>query len=142
MTVSNLKSILPGDVHKVWSVVTTASEYPRWRTDLSRVQILGPDAFLEYTADGFVTKFTIIRAKPGQLWELEMDNTNLHGRWVGRFRQQGLATVVDFTEYVSLKKVWMKPFVKGYLKKQQAQFIADLRRAICRESNKIKRIRS
>ena len=60
-----------------------------------------------------------------------MDNANLHGRWVGRFRQRGLATVVDFTEYVSVKKVWMKPFVKGYLKKQQAQFIADLRRAIC-----------
>lgn len=137
MTVSNLKSVLPGDVHKVWSVVTTASEYPRWRTDLSRVQILGPEAFLEYTADGYVTKFTIIRAKPGQLWELEMDNTNLRGRWVGRFRQRGLATVVDFTEYVSVKKVWMKPFVKGYLKKQQAQFITDLRRAICSESKRI-----
>lgn len=133
MTVSNLKSVLPGDVHKAWSVVTTASEYPRWRTDLSRVQILGPEAFLEYTANGYVTKFTIIRAKPGQLWELEMDNANLHGRWVGRFRQRGLATVVDFTEYVSVKKVWMKPFVKGYLKKQQAQFITDLRRAICSE---------
>ena len=133
MTVSNLKSVLPCDVHKAWSVVTTASEYPRWRTDLSRVQILGPEAFLEYTADGYVTKFTIIRAKPGQLWELEMDNANLHGRWVGRFRQRGLATVVDFTEYVSVKKVWMKPFVKGYLKKQQAQFITDLRRAICSE---------
>ena len=133
MTVSNLKSVLPGDVHKAWSVVTTASKYPRWRTDLSRVQILGPEAFLEYTADGYVTKFTIIRAKPGQLWELEMDNNNLHGRWVGRLRQRGLATVVDFTEYVSVKKVWMKPFVKGYLKKQQAQFITDLRRAICSE---------
>lgn len=133
MTVSNLKSVLPGDVHKAWSIVTTASEYPRWRTDLSRVQILGPEAFLEYTADGYVTKFTIIRAKPGQLWELEMDNNNLHGRWVGRLRQRGLATVVDFTEYVSVKKVWMKPFVKGYLKKQQAQFITDLRRAICSE---------
>lgn len=133
MTVSNLKSVLPCDVHKAWSVVTTASEYPRWRTDLSRVQILGPEAFLEYTANGYVTKFTIIRAKPGQLWELEMDNANLHGRWVGRFRQRGLATVVDFTEYVSVKKVWMKPFVKGYLKKQQAQFITDLRRAICSE---------
>lgn len=133
MTVSNLKSVLPGDVHKAWGVVTTASEYPRWRTDLSRVQILGPEAFLEYTADGYVTKFTIIREKPGQLWELEMDNANLHGRWVGRFRQRGLATVVDFTEYVSVKKVWIKPFVKGYLKKQQAQFITDLRRAICSE---------
>ena len=137
MTVSNLKSVLPSDVHKAWSVVTTASEYPRWRTDLSRVQILGPEAFLEYTADGYVTKFTIIRAKPGQLWELEMDNANLHGRWVGRFRQRGLATVVDFTEYVSVKKVWMKPFVKGYLKKQQAQFMTDLRRAICSESKRI-----
>ena len=137
MTVSNLKSVLPCDVHKAWSVVTTASEYPRWRTDLSRVQILGPEAFLEYTADGYVTKFTIVRAKPGQLWELEMDNANLYGRWVGRFRQRGLATVVDFTEYVSVKKVWMKPFVKGYLKKQQAQFITDLRRAICSESKRI-----
>lgn len=134
MTVSNLKTVVPGDVHKVWDVVVTASKYPVWRTDLSRVEILSPKEFLEYTADGYVTKFTILRAKPGQLWELRMDNTNLRGHWVGRFRQRGTATVVDFTEYVSVKKAWMKPFVKGYLKKQQAQFAADLRRALCSES--------
>ena len=38
--------------------------------------------------------------------------------------------MVDFTEYVTAKKFWMQPFVKWYLKRQQAQFAADLRAAL------------
>ena len=59
-----------------------------------------------------------------------MENDNMTGYWVGVFRQRGAATIVDFTEYVTAKKLWMKPFVKLYLKRQQAQFAADLRAAL------------
>lgn len=39
-------------------------------------------------------------------------------------------TEIDFTEYVTVKKIFMKPFIKLYLRKQQAQFVADLKKAM------------
>lgn len=52
------------------------------------------------------------------------------GHWTGVFRQRGAGTVIDFTEQVTAKKLWMKPFVKLYLKRHQTQFAADLRKAL------------
>ena len=54
----------------------------------------------------------------------------MKGHWTGIFTEQGEKTVADFTEDVTAKKIFMKPFVKAYLKKQQAQFVADLEKAI------------
>ena len=39
-------------------------------------------------------------------------------------------TEIDFTEEVTAKKLLLKPFVKGYLKKQQERYIADLKKAL------------
>ena len=130
MTVSNYKTILPGDVQAVWDLVTGAAGYPAWRSDVERVELLGRDAFAEHTRGGYVTNFTIKGEEPCRRWTLVMENANLTGRWVGVFRQRGAATAVDFTEYVTVKKFWMRPLVKLYLKRQQAQFAADLRTAL------------
>lgn len=37
---------------------------------------------------------------------------------------------IEFTENVIAKKLIMKPFVRMYLKKQQAKYIQDLREAL------------
>lgn len=130
MTVSAYKTVLPAHVTAVWNVVTSVKDYPSWRSDLSRVECLDQKTFLEYTATGFITKFTIQREKPSSLWELTMSSSTISGRWVGRFSQRGAGTIVEFTEYVSVKRFWMRPFIKGYLKKQQVQFGNDLRSAL------------
>ena len=39
-------------------------------------------------------------------------------------------TEIDFTEFVEAKKWFMKPFVKSYLRKQQSQFVEDIRKAL------------
>ena len=54
----------------------------------------------------------------------------MKGHWIGVFIQKGAQTEIDFTESIIAKKFFMKPFVKGYLKKQQAQYAADLRKAL------------
>lgn len=54
----------------------------------------------------------------------------MKGHWTGVFTQAGDKTEIDFTEDVTAKKVFMKPFVKGFLKKQQALYIADLRKVL------------
>lgn len=50
------------------------------------------------------------------------------GRWIGIFTAKGNETQIDFTKNVTPKKCFMKPFVKLYLKKQQTQFVLNLKK--------------
>lgn len=59
-----------------------------------------------------------------------MENSNMKGHWVGIFTTIDDKTEIDFTEQVTAKKFYMKPFVKSYLKKQQTQFVMDLKRIL------------
>lgn len=129
MAVSNIKATFQSDVLKVWKVVTDVANYT-WRSDLGRTEVLSEKQFVEYTVDGYATTFTITVEKPCERWEFDMENDNMKGHWTGVFTEQGGETVVDFTEEVTVKKFFMKPFVKAYLKKQQTQFISDLEKAL------------
>ena len=59
-----------------------------------------------------------------------MENSNMKGHLIGVFTNKGKETEIDFTEFVEAKKLLMKPCVKLYLKKQQAQFVADMRKIL------------
>ena len=61
-------------------------------------------------------------------WEFDMENANMTGHWSGIFTARDGATEIEFTECVEAKRLLMRPFVKAYLNKQQARFVADLRR--------------
>lgn len=80
MVRSNIKATFACNVETVWDVVTSLENY-QWRSDLSRIEIVSDNTFIEYTRDGYATTFTIT-------------------------------------------------FVKGFLKKQQEQYVSDLRNAI------------
>ncbi len=54
----------------------------------------------------------------------------MSGCWCGIFTEKDGQTLLDLTEEVNAKKIMMKPFVKSYLKKQQQQFISDLKKAV------------
>lgn len=129
MAVSNVKVTFQSDVQKVWEVVTSLEKYA-WRSDLGRIEILNERQFVEYTKEGYATTFTITAAEPYERWEFDMENENMKGHWVGIFTRKGAQTEVDFTEDVTAKKVFMKPFVKSYLRKQQAQYVSDLRKVL------------
>ena len=62
--------------------------------------------------------------------ELDMENGRMHGHWVGIFAERGAETEVVFTETVTAKNIFLKPFVRLYLQKQQARYIADLTAAV------------
>ena len=129
MAVSNIKAAFLCDVKKAWETVTSLREYT-WRSDLSKIDILSDKQFVEYTKEGYATTFTITVVEPFKRWEFDMENDNMKGHWIGVFMQKGVQTEIEFTEDVVAKKFFMKPFVKSYLKKQQAQYIADLREAL------------
>ena len=129
MAISNMKATFECDVKKVWEIVTSLEKYS-WRSDLSKIEILNDKQFVEYTNEGYATTFTITVMDPYQRWEFDMENDNIKGHWIGVFTQKGGQTEIDFTEDVTAKKIFMKPFVKSYLKKQQSQYISDLRREL------------
>lgn len=129
MAISNIKAVFPSSVKNVWNVVTSLENY-QWRSDLSRIEIKGEKQFIEYTKDGYATTFTITAMEPCKRWEFDMENSNMKGHWIGTFTERNGETEIDFTEDVTSKKLIMKPFVRGYLKRQQEQYVSDLRKAL------------
>lgn len=129
MAVSNIKATFACDVKKVWGIVTSLEKYT-WRSDLSKIEILNDKQFVEYTKEGYATTFTTTVVEPFRRWEFDMENDNMKGHWIGVFTQKGTQAQIDFTENVTAKKFYMKPFVRGYLKKQQTQYITDLGEAL------------
>lgn len=135
MAVSNIKVLFPSDIQTVWDTVTSLKKY-QWRSDLSKIEILNEKQFIEYTKDGFGTTFTITVSEPYQRWEFDMENSNIRGHWIGIFEEKQGQTEINFTEDITAKKLFMKPFVKGYLQKQQKQYVSDLQKALDCENSK------
>lgn len=129
MAVANLKVLFQSDIKTVWNIVTSLEEY-QWRSDLSRIEILNENQFIEYAKDGFATTFTITASEQYKRWEFDMENENIKGHWIGIFTDKDGQTEIDFTEDVVAKKVFMKPFVNSFLKKQQKQYASDLKNAL------------
>lgn len=129
MAVSNLKAVFQSSIVNVWDIVTSLENY-RWRSDLSKIEILNDKQFVEYTKDGYPTMFTITLTEPYKRWEFDMENSHMKGHWTGIFTEKDGNTEIDFTEEAMAKKVIMKPFVKLYLKKQQKLYIADLKKIL------------
>lgn len=130
MANSNIKAIIGSDIHKVWETVLAVDKYSAWRSDLSKTETVNEKKFIEYTKEGYSTMFTVTVVEPYKRWEFDMENSNMKGHWTGIFISKGNETEIDFTEDVTVKKFFMKPFIKFYLKKQQTQFIIDLKKAL------------
>lgn len=130
MATSNIREIIGSDIHKVWETVLAVDKYSIWRSDLSTTEVKNQKQFVEYTKKGYSTKFTVTVSEPYKRWEFDMENSNIIGHWIGIFTSKGNETQIDFTECVTAKKLIMKPFVKFYLKKQQAQFVSDLKKLL------------
>ncbi len=130
MAVSNINAIIDNNIHKVWDIVFAVDKYSVWRSDLSKTEIKNDKQFIEYTKDGYTTIFFTTIVEPYKRWEFNMENSNMTGHWTGIFIAKGNKTQIDFTENVTPKKWIMKPFIKRYLKKQQKQFVLDLKKAL------------
>lgn len=136
MAYSNIKVSLSADIQDVWEFVTNLNQQ-LWRRDVASVEILDEKTFIEHTPEGYQTTFTITVKDPFQRYEFDMENTNMKGHWVGVFAYHDGITTLDFIENVEAKKIFMKPFVKGYLKKQQTNYINDLKDILI-QTNKMK----
>lgn len=130
MAITNIKASLPVDIKTVWEMVTSLNNYT-WRSDISKIEIIEPQKkFIEYTYNNYPTIFTITVFEQYHRYEFDMENNNIKGHWIGLFTYQNGITTIDFTEDVIAKKIYMKPLVKSYLKKQQTIYLNDLKNAL------------
>lgn len=80
--VSIATALVPYPPERVWAVVTDLDCW-QWRSDLSRLDHVGEDAFTEYDRSGFPTRFTVTERRPLSRWAFDLDNANPGGP-VGR----------------------------------------------------------
>ena len=116
-------------VEQVWKTVTDLMN-TAWRSDLKRVEVLDETHFVEHTKSGYATHFTVTACEPPRRWTFTMDNGNMSGAWEGIFEAAEGGARLHCTETVHAKHWWMRPFVPGYLKRQQKLYLDDLRKEL------------
>ena len=127
MAYSNIKTTLASDIRNVWNTVTDLSDWS-WRSDLDRIEVLSDTQFVEYTKDGYATTFTVTKKERYKRWEFDVENENIKGHWTGIFYDHRGMTTIDFTEKVTVKKFFLRPFAGRYLRKQQLSYVSDLKK--------------
>ena len=129
MATSQVAAEFSCPVETLWRTVTDP-EHTGWRSDLARVEILDESRFVEHTRNGYATCFTVTAREAPRFWAFTMENGNMSGAWEGHFEETANGSRLVCTETVNAKCWWMRPFVSGYLKRQQALYLEDLRRAL------------
>lgn len=130
MKKSTITATFKANIKEVWEVVTNNNKYD-WRSDLSKIDVsIDGNSFTEYTKGNFPTKFNITLKKLYERYEFDMTNKNMNGHWIGVFSPLNNGTQIEFTEKVSVNNPIMNFFVGLYLKKQQALYIADLKKEL------------
>ena len=132
MIKSNIKKQFSCDKNKLWDIITDNSNY-KWRTDLSKIEIIDETHFVEYTINNFPTYFTITAKEKLKEYKFDLENANLKGKWSGIFNELPNGNIeLDFTEEIEVNSLIMKLLAKPYLKSQQKRYMKDLEKELNR----------
>ncbi len=139
MIKSRIKVKLDFDIVKVWNKITYLENYS-WRSDLSNIEILSNDTFIINPKSRNSTLCKITFTKLYRQWELKLENRHYFGIIKGFFTGDETHCIIEFDGSLSPKKILLLPFLKDILKKQQSNFIKDLKKALLYETktNEIK----
>ena len=127
---SNIKKQFFCDKNKLWNIITDNSNY-KWRSDLSKIEIIDETHFVEYTINNFPTYFTITTKEKLKEYKFDLENANLKGKWIGIFKELTNGNIeLDFTEEIEVNSLIMKLLAKSYLKSQQKRYMKNLEREV------------
>lgn len=129
MAISIIKQAFQYDIDKVWDTVTNLNDFT-WRSDIVNIEIIDDNTFIEYTKEGYKTNFFTTKKEYCKIWTFDIENSNIKGKWTGIFTENNGQTEIEFIEEIQSKKIFIKPFVKAFLRKQQKQYIIDLEKAL------------
>lgn len=115
---------------KIFDIITNNKNY-YWRSDISKIEIIDDMHFIEYTKDGFKTEFTITKLIQNERFEFDLKNDNMTGHFIAKLRQINSNDVeLKLIEQIEVRNIIMKLLAKSYLKKQQANYVKDLKKEI------------
>lgn len=130
MIKSNIKKQFSCDKNKLWNIIIDNSNY-KWRTDLSKIEIIDETHFVEYNTRNFPTYFTITTKEKLKEYKFDLENANLKGKWIGIFKELTNGNIeLDFTEEIEVNSLIMKLLAKSYLKSQQKKYMKNLEREL------------
>ncbi len=133
MIKSNIKVKLDFDIIKVWNKITHLENYS-WRSDLRNVKVLNDDTFVLSSNSKNPTTCKITYVKLYREWEFHLDNKHFSGIFKGFFSGDESNCTIEFEGRLSPKKIYILPFLKDILKKQQHTYINDLKNALLYEN--------
>ncbi len=132
MIKSNIKKEFSCDIKELWNIITDNTNYA-WRSDLSKIEVVDDKHFIEYAKNNYPTYFTITKKEELEEYKFDIENTNIKGKWIGRFKKLDNGNVLlDFTEEVETNNFIMKLLAKTYLKSQQKRYMRDLEKELNR----------
>ena len=129
MATSKVTVHFPCSIERLWHTVTDLAN-TAWRSDLAGLEVLDKTRFVEHSRSGYATVFTVTACEPFRFWAFTMENGNMSGSWEGNFEAAEGGARLTCTETVTAKRRWMRPFVPGYLKRQQKLYLDDLQREL------------
>lgn len=135
MVQSIIKKVFQCDKDKLWNIITDNTNYT-WRTDLSKIEIVDDTHFIEYAKNNYPTYFTITKKEKLHIYAFDIENTNIKGKWIGKFRKLDNGCIeIEFTEAIETSHFIMKLLAKPYLKSMQKRYIKDLERVLSRKKS-------
>lgn len=130
MIKAEITEVIDSEIDLVYGIVCDFTQYSNWRKDLSSVEVISDDCFIECDKSGFKTEFRITNKIENLKLEFEIRNENLSGHWIGKFEKIDAGVRITFTELIEVRNLIMKLFAKGYLRKQQKNFMFYLKQRI------------
>ena len=133
MTTANIKATISCDVHKVMEAILAVERYPAWRSGVSKIAVAGEKQYIEYTEDGYAARLKFTAVESDSRLELELENDHVKEHWTCVFIPGENESEVSISSSVSAKGLSARPvgqsvFEQSYIKKEQEQFVLDLKK--------------
>lgn len=128
------KIIFQTDLDILWDVITNNNDYS-WRSNIKEIKVLDDKRFVEIDHEGVETVFTIITFDENKKYEIDYENEDLKGHWVGLFYLTSQGAELDMVEDVEAKNALLSLFVPKTLKQMREVYIEDIQRAVVAKMN-------
>lgn len=101
---------------EIFAKITDNRDY-KWRSDISKIEIIDEKHFIEYTKSGFKTRFNITNLIQNERYEFDLENDNITGHFIAELRKINTNEIeLKLVEQIKVKNIIMKLFAKAYLK--------------------------
>ena len=134
MTRIHKKTFFQTDLDILWDIITNNHDYS-WRSQIKEIKIIKDRKFIEIDNNGIETTFIIITMDKNKKYEIDFENDNVKGHWVGLFYLTSQGAELDMVEDVEAKNALLSLFVPKTLKQMREVYIEDIQRAVVAKMN-------